>query len=119
MVLVISLWDDKLTWMRWLDSHGTNTSNLGNNRGPCKRSKGNPDQIRGTHGDASVKYTNFMFGELDSTYTAGSSFKPDAVKTPSVPQPGASQPAGPKPTQPRPALGRVAAFSQCGGKAWT
>merc|ERR1719362_1610313 len=71
-------------------------SHLGYKRGPCKRSEGNPDVLRGTHGDASVKYTNFMVGELDSTYTKlGRGYLPENEKQRKWPPPGAAlQPSG-------------------------
>merc|ERR1719277_794575 len=116
VVLALSIWDDQLTHMDWLDASTGDGSKPGDLRGPCKRGDGIPADLRQKHGDASVKYTNFMFGELDSTYTAGTSPKPIAVKTPPASQPVASQPNGP---QPAPAPGHLSAFSQCGGKTWT
>jgi len=82
--------------------------------------------LRAKYGDASVKYTNFMFGELDSTYTAETSAKLDALLQAGTQlQPAARQPAEPQPAQPEPqpaqatpASGLGAAFSQCGGKSW-
>jgi len=124
VVLVVSLWDDKLTRMRWLDSYSGNKSKPGKSRGPCKRSAGDVDRLRNEHGGDTVSYTNFMFGELDTTYTAGSASKPEAKKlewkTESAQpawgpvQDGSAQPAA----QPAPAPGPGAAFSQCGGKTW-
>jgi len=81
MVLVLSLWDDKLTGMEWLDSRsdkGEETS-LGAARGPCIPNAGQPEVLRSQHGDASVRYTNFMYGEIDSTYLVEASVKPDHV----------------------------------------
>jgi len=79
MVLVVSLWDDSLTHMKWLDARMGNASRPGSVRGPCKESSGSPDQVRAQHSEASVKYTNFMYGELDSTYTAEDGAKPEAA----------------------------------------
>jgi len=81
MVLVLSLWDDKLTHMKWLDSRSGkgDESSSGVARGPCAPSDGRPEVLRSQHGDASVKYTNFMYGEIDSTYLVKSYVKPDHV----------------------------------------
>lgn len=79
MVLVLSLWDDKLTHMKWLDSMSGkgDDSSPGVARGPCAPSAGKPEVLRSQHGGASVRYTNFMFGEIDSTYLVEASVKPD------------------------------------------
>merc|ERR1719189_1876770 len=103
--------------MTWLDSYTGDGSRPGDVRGPCKRGAGAPEVLRVEHGDASVKYTNFMFGELDSTYIAEHTAKPAAAKQPGMPSPGPPQPAEPQPA-PAPSLGG-AAFSQCGSKTWT
>lgn len=81
MVLVLSLWDDKLTHMDWLDSKSGkgDESASGGARGPCTPSEGQPEVLRSRHGDASVEYTNFMYGEIDSTYLVEASVKPDHV----------------------------------------
>jgi len=71
MVLVLSLWDDSLTKMTWLDSSAGEggVSKPGVLRGPCEVESGSPEEVRAKYASASVKYTNFMYGELDSTYT--------------------------------------------------
>jgi len=117
MVLVLSIWDDAATHMTWLDSSSGDGSQPGAVRGPCPRSSGAPEDLRAKHGDSSVKYTNFKFGELHSTYTVGPSVS-QAEPTRGEPVPEvATQPAAPKPAHTAPALG-LAAFSQCGGKTW-
>jgi len=108
VVLAVSIWDDALSHMKWLDSSLGDGSKPGEVRGPCKRSAGAPEELRAKYGDASVKYTNFMFGELDSTYTADPSQKPAGEKL-----------ARPQPAPPAPAPALLAAFSQCGGKTWS
>jgi len=126
MVLVLSLWDDTLTRMLWLDSYTKNNkTRVGNYRGPCDTSSGVPSQLRGTHGDAFVTYTNFMYGEINSTYTAGKSSKPEAAPQRQWPPQskqvlsvsGSGAPAvqmsGPASKNPD------GAFAQCGGKEWT
>jgi cellulose 1,4-beta-cellobiosidase len=130
VVLVLSLWDDGLTHMKWLDSYSGNKSQPGKLRGPCKRSAGAPSEVRAMHGDASVKYTNFMYGELDSTYTAGHKAKPESAKQRQwPPKPAAvAVTANVQQTVQAPSVsgqsgngggGNGGAFSQCGGKTWT
>jgi len=78
MVLVLSLWDDELTRMVWLDS-ATPTDNPkyplakpGVVRGPCPTSAGNPSELREQHPDVYVTYSNIKIGEIGSTYGAAS-----------------------------------------------
>jgi len=72
MVLVLSLWDDMLTKMDWLDSETKSKIHPkgfpGRKRGPCSIEAGNPKTLRGQHPNANVQYTNVMVGEIDSTY---------------------------------------------------
>merc|ERR1719384_330824 len=89
MVLVLSLWDDKLTNMNWLDSK--TGDGKGGNRGPCSRTAGAPENVRAKYPDAFATYTNFMYGEIDSTYTAGPSAKPESSAS-SHPPPSVMQP---------------------------
>jgi cellulose 1,4-beta-cellobiosidase len=81
MVLVLSLWDDHLTQMRWLDSRAG--TGLGSLRGPCPEDSGAPAEVRSKYPNAAVKYTNFMYGEVGSTYT-------DATRKPAVARPAAA-----------------------------
>merc|ERR1719189_2106977 len=119
VVLAVSIWDDQLSHMQWLDSSLGDGSKPGEVRGPCKRSAGAPEELRAKYGDASVKYSNFMFGELDSTYTADPSQKPAGAKQLGRPlKEEPSELARPQPAQPGPAPALLAAFSQCGGKTW-
>eukprot|EP00418_Pyrodinium_bahamense_P033598 CAMPEP_0179153742 /NCGR_PEP_ID=MMETSP0796-20121207/74781_1 /TAXON_ID=73915 /ORGANISM="Pyrodinium bahamense, Strain pbaha01" /LENGTH=462 /DNA_ID=CAMNT_0020855051 /DNA_START=18 /DNA_END=1403 /DNA_ORIENTATION=+ len=65
MVLVVSLWDDELTKMNWLDSAAP-TDNLkryplskpGVQRGPCSTDAGDPQRLRSMYGEAFVKYSS-------------------------------------------------------------
>jgi len=72
MVLVLSLWDDMLTKMVWLDSetpskvHPKNFP--GTKRGPCSIQAGDPNMLRSQSPNSKVRYTNIMVGEIDSTY---------------------------------------------------
>merc|ERR1719401_744358 len=80
MVLVLSLWDDHLSRMLWLDSNTGNKKTMqdpGQLRGPCPTSSGLPADLRSQNQDAYVRYTNIMYGEIDSTYVAGPKAKPD------------------------------------------
>eukprot|EP00418_Pyrodinium_bahamense_P075797 CAMPEP_0179058146 /NCGR_PEP_ID=MMETSP0796-20121207/24700_1 /TAXON_ID=73915 /ORGANISM="Pyrodinium bahamense, Strain pbaha01" /LENGTH=465 /DNA_ID=CAMNT_0020754889 /DNA_START=90 /DNA_END=1485 /DNA_ORIENTATION=- len=71
MVLVVSLWDDELTKMNWLDSAAP-TDNLkryplskpGVQRGPCSTDAGDPQRLRSMYGEAFVKYSSVMVGEI-------------------------------------------------------
>merc|ERR1719336_303913 len=83
MVLVLSLWDDTLSHMLWLDSSAGKGGKTkpGVLRGPCKTNSGVPQEVRGKYASASVKYTNFMYGEVGSTLDAKASDKPQAAET--------------------------------------
>jgi len=73
LVLVMSLWDDGATQMRWLDSsfpEGEQRGKPGVSRGPCDGSTSSPAQVRQEHSSASVKYKNIMYGEIGSTTSA-------------------------------------------------
>merc|ERR1712061_229151 len=78
MVLVMSLWDDILAHMLWLDSAmgKGGTDKPGVLRGPCSTDTGVPTEVRQKYGSATVSYTNIMYGEINSTFTAGDSSKP-------------------------------------------
>lgn len=72
MTLVLSLWDDGYSHMRWLDSMdpvGGNPEQPGVARGPCSADAGDPSDVRSRHADAYVDYFNFKYGELGSTVT--------------------------------------------------
>merc|ERR1719471_2468355 len=78
MVLVLSLWDDLLTHMHWLDAatpldHPEThpLSKPGVRRGPCAADAGDPLVLRSQHADAYVVYKNIRVGEIDSTYGEG------------------------------------------------
>jgi len=120
MVLVLSLWDDVLTKMNWLDSatpskDGKRTAaDPGVKRGPCTMTAGDPLQLRGQYPSAHVLYTNIMVGELGSTFTPEAQAKKKNPPPVTAPVPAASipvqqpvqQPAQPvvQPVQPVPAV---------------
>merc|ERR1712054_286390 len=74
MVLVMSLWDDSLANMLWLDSDypvGANVYKEGVARGPCKASSGTPAYVREHYPTSSVKFYDIKVGTLGSTFGAG------------------------------------------------
>mmetsp|Transcript_34391 Transcript_34391/g.90059 ORF Transcript_34391/g.90059 Transcript_34391/m.90059 type:complete len:631 (-) Transcript_34391:54-1946(-) len=79
MTLVLSLWDDFQCRMLWLDSDmgKGDHSTPGVARGPCKTTSGLPADVRAKYPDAYTTYSNIMYGEIGSTYTASEDEKPD------------------------------------------
>jgi cellulose 1,4-beta-cellobiosidase len=74
MVLVLSLWDDSLANMLWLDSKfpaNESEAKLGVMRGPCSTTTGTPEHVRANFPHASVKFYDVKVGALDTTYGAG------------------------------------------------
>ena len=106
MVLVLSLWDDVLTKMNWLDSatpskDGKRTAaDPGVKRGPCTMTAGDPLQLRGQYPSAHVLYTNIMVGELGSTFTPEAQAKKKNPPPVTAPVSAASVPGQP-PVQPQ------------------
>lgn len=71
MVLVMSLWDDSLANMLWLDSDDpadADPSKPGVSRGPCKTTTGKPEYLRAKYPSASVKFSDVKFGSIGSTF---------------------------------------------------
>ena len=72
MVLVMSLWDDHDVHMLWLDSNyptDKSPSSPGVARGTCPTTSGVPSDVESGYPDASVRYFNIKYGEINSTYT--------------------------------------------------
>lgn len=93
MVLVLSLWDDGLAHMLWLDSDDPPTApetDPGVKRGPCPTTSGVPDDTRKKYGDAWVKYMNFKYGAIGSTI--------HGTPGPTPPSPGPPSPPAPTPS---------------------
>jgi len=69
MVLVMSLWDDPASGMRWLDSESRRMpeSTPGVVRGPCSTTEGDAATVEATAASASVTYSNIKWGEIGST----------------------------------------------------
>jgi len=74
MVLVMSLWDDSLADMLWLDSDyppSADPSHPGVARGPCNTNTGSPAYVREKYPTASAKYSKIMVGTIGSTFRNG------------------------------------------------
>jgi len=70
-VLVMSLWDDHLANMRWLDADypdGCDPEVPGCDRGPCPNDSGEPSDVENEQPDATVYFSDIRFGPIDSTY---------------------------------------------------
>lgn len=71
MVLVLSLWDDYSSHMKWLD--GTFPPNADPNtpgvmKGPCSRESGDPNDLRKNHPNSYITLTNIKVGTIGSTH---------------------------------------------------
>lgn len=77
MVLTLSIWDDALTRMLWLDSSkiaaDKDPKQVGQTRGPCSFKSGNAEKMHESNKDASVTFTDVKSGPI------GSTFKEDAA----------------------------------------
>lgn len=73
MVLVLSLWDDTMSNMLWLDSAmgSGGVQKPGVLRGPCSTDTGKPQEMRQKYPTATVSYMNIKYGEINSTFNAG------------------------------------------------
>jgi len=74
MVLVLSLWDDNLVNMTWLDATdpppsawNSTTPPPGALRGECPQDSGYPPSLWKTAKDSHVVYSNIRYGEIGST----------------------------------------------------
>ena len=70
MVLVLSLWDDYATHMKWLDSvfpDGAKPSTPGVTKGPCPTNSGDPNVLRYSNPNAYVTVTNLKVGNIGTT----------------------------------------------------
>jgi len=104
MVLVLSVWDDPLSRMLWLDStQPANSTKPGAARGPCSITSGKPSVIE-QNTNTQVTFSNIKFGDIGST---------DAVFPPQPPAPPA-----PPPSPPPPGGGCAKGYAQCGGQGY-
>jgi len=87
MVLVMSLWDDAVTKMQWLDSSfpPASSGQPGYVRGPCSLDSGDPADLIKNNRDATVTYSNIKIGEIGSTYSGGPGPSPPTPPTPPAP----------------------------------
>jgi len=70
MVLVMSLWDDHLANMLWLDSkYPIDTTDPTMMRGTCGIESGVPADVEKDSGDASVTFSNIKYGDIGTTTT--------------------------------------------------
>ncbi|KAF8148468.1 cellobiohydrolase I [Crassisporium funariophilum] len=107
MVLVLSVWDDHAVNMLWLDSTYPTTSSPtapGVARGSCATTSGAPTDVEATVPNSSVTFSNIKFGDIGSTFAAGTG----TGTTPPTGTPTGSAPAA---TQTK--------YGQCGGQGWT
>lgn len=95
MTLVLSLWDDPMSGMEWLDS----VDDKGVARGSCAPGSGDPATLRQKFADAEVAYTNFKWGAIGSTQSV---YPDDPTPTPPAPTPPAPTPPAPTPPAPTP-----------------
>lgn len=75
MVLVMSLWDDHMADMLWLDSNyptDKKPETPGVARGTCDAASGKPEVVEAKSPHASVEFSNIKIGDIDSTYGANS-----------------------------------------------
>ncbi|EMD41386.1 glycoside hydrolase family 7 protein [Gelatoporia subvermispora B] len=78
IVLAMSIRDDNVAQMLWLDSDFPTTSpttNPGVARGTCATSSGGPADVECQNGNAFVIFSNIRFGPIGSTFSSGSSSK--------------------------------------------
>jgi len=85
MTLVLSLWDDHDVGMIWLDAKDpapkdwkTPNPPPGALRGTCNQTSGNYTFVEKYHGDSSVIYSDFRYGEIGSTTGPGAPPPPPA-----------------------------------------
>ncbi|KAF8862265.1 glycoside hydrolase, partial [Acephala macrosclerotiorum] len=72
MVLVMSVWDDHIANMLWLDAPyppDKDAATLGVSRGMCGRDSGAPASVESVSVSASVTYSNIEWGPIGSAYT--------------------------------------------------
>ncbi|KJA25341.1 carbohydrate-binding module family 1 protein [Hypholoma sublateritium FD-334 SS-4] len=119
MVLVLSVWDDYAVNMLWLDSDYPTTSDPsspGVARGSCPTTSGVPATIETTEANASVTYSNIKFGDIGSTFSAGSGTGSPGTTTAPAPTTTVTPPTTPTTT----ANGATQTkYGQCGGLGFT
>ncbi|KAF8649218.1 hypothetical protein AX16_005945 [Volvariella volvacea WC 439] len=105
-VLVMSIWNDHGAHMLWLDSTYPTDADPnvpGKARGTCPTNSGVPAETEANYPNAQVTFSNIRFGDIGSTYGAGTG--------PSNPGTPTSTSTAPSATQTR--------WGQCGGQGWS
>lgn len=141
MVLAMSIADDPIANLLWLDSKyptDADSTALGVVRGSCSSASGDPNTLESQASSASVTFSNIKFGDIGSTYTGVAS--PNPPKSSSAVQ--SSYYSSRAPTQPtsKPVIGTFTSgrpssstttppsqpsrapqtqWGQCGGIGWT
>jgi len=92
MTLVLSLWDDPMSGMEWLDS----IDDKGEARGSCPKGSGDPATLRQKYASSSVSYKNLKWGPIGSTQSVYPPDSPTPVPTP-TPKPPSPSPPSPSP----------------------
>lgn len=109
VTLVLSVWDDHDVNMLWLDSTfpiDKDPSLPGVARGSCATTSGVPADIEMNAPNSQVVFSNIRYGDLGSTYAAGTTTPPGGG-------------TNPPPPPPPPTGGSLPKYSQCGGIGWT
>ncbi|KJA18704.1 glycoside hydrolase family 7 protein [Hypholoma sublateritium FD-334 SS-4] len=100
-VLALSVWDDHVANMLWLDStYPTTSTGLGAARGACVTTSGDPKDVEANNASASVIFSNIKVGDIGTTFsgTSGGTTTPGTGTTTTKPSssttssaPGATQ----------------------------
>lgn len=70
MVLVLSIWDDYGSHMKWLDGvfpPNADPNSPGVAKGPCSRESGNPDDLRKNYPNSYISVTSIKYGLIGKT----------------------------------------------------
>ena len=70
MVLVMALWDDYGSHMKWMDGvfpPGADPNQPGVKKGPCPDSAGDPNDLRKNYPNSYITMTNIKVGTIGST----------------------------------------------------
>jgi len=121
-VLVLSIWDDYAVNMLWLDSSYPPTANPsapGVTRGTCSPTSGAHATVEADSPNAQVIYSNIKFGDIGSTFGAGTSTgTTTAGSTPTTT--AGSTPTTTKATTTTTASGATQThYGQCAGTGYT
>jgi len=100
MVMSMSVWDDGLGRMNWLDSEKTlideDVSDPGVARGPCAFETGNPKKLQKENPKAYVTFSNLKIGPIGSTADIGDAASSPPAASSASASASASSPAEPE-----------------------